>query len=109
MKAKYGDIMAIETLNCPTEASPFWKGIYTAYLVLKLHLKWWVGDDKSINVNSSLWDKPITNYHGIRKVSDLIDQNSNWNMDKLRALYDGETVTQIMNLPISRHGSQMKL
>lgn len=59
LTSKYKNKFNDDTFKCPSDATPTWKGIHRAYLLLKPQLCWQIGDGSGISISSKMWFQPI--------------------------------------------------
>lgn len=93
-----------------TRSSFVGKGIEKNLPLVTDHLRWQVGNDKSINISSHFWIEPINTLDQPVFVDSLISsQTRAWNLDSLRTFYDAARITNIIKSLMSRMGLDDRL
>ncbi|XP_026380111.1 uncharacterized protein LOC113274904 [Papaver somniferum] len=119
------DEMCVQILSCKyfkntnplngvvsSQGSWIWKGICHGLDIVRRYYVWEIGDGSQVDIWKDNWisnkNKPpdSTFYSSnMKKVSQLIDHESHaWNCDTLNALFDEDTVNDIMKIIIPLNG-----
>lgn len=72
-------------------------------------LGWQIRDGQLVAITSKLWFSNTNEVVFVERVSDLIEQGSDWNSHKLRFLYNEDTSNQIFQMPISHTEMEDKI
>lgn len=95
--------------KCNSLASPLARPICKRINEILSESQWRLGNGQSIKLRDALWIPPDLNVSNFQTVSQLLDDEGNWDRQKVLTIYNEDKANRLFDMPTSHHDTCDKL
>jgi hypothetical protein len=103
LKARYFPDCDVLDAPQPRSSSYTWRSIKFGMKLVKKGIHWGIGDGAKTKILTDSWIPGLKPYM-LQPLVPIPQDVKAWNVELVRSIFDGDTASKVLQVPISRHG-----